>query len=138
MRLAATSILITIVTCNIGCAPKSIRASQLSSSLRSLESYASEVELLIEYIQAGKATEQYERGHLLYLADQVRDASQELDAPAGPGLDLPLATSRQQYQLLQDQILLVSVNFGDPVALASIQENLKSIQEASDRARRRL
>jgi hypothetical protein len=136
MRSMLTVGLIAILSCLIDCAPKSINPSELSSDLRSLSSYAAEAELFIEYLEAGKATKEFARGHVSYLIKAVRQTSKELEiVRASPNLAFRLAGCRQQYIFLSDQLARLSQNLSDPRTLADVKNVIKRIREASDQER---
>jgi len=138
-RLRPTStILIILVGCLTSCTQKPITVSDLAASLRSLHSYAAETALFIDYVEAGKATMQYAHAHLIYVAEEVKDANAKINTHAESGLDLPLAECREQYKLLAQQLERLSKHLDDPLTLADVKQQVQHIQEVSDRTRRGL
>jgi len=128
--------LIAILSCLVGCAPRSINPSELSSDLRSLSSYAAEAELFIEYLDAGKATKEFAQGHICYLIKAVQKTSKEIETVRAPAsLEFRLAGCRQQHVFLSAQLTRLAQNLGDRPTLADVKSSIKRIREASDQAR---
>jgi hypothetical protein len=136
--LLSSTVLIILIGLLSGCAPKLVTVSELASNLRSLHSQAAETSLFIEYVEAGKATSQYVRAHVIYVAEEAREASEKINAHAEPRLDLPLAECRQQYRLLARQLERLCKHLDDPFTLADVKQKLQQIQEVSDQIRRGL
>ena len=122
--------MLAALVCLAGCARKPVTASELSSELTSIESNASESELFIQELRAGKMTGPFARAHTTYLAVEIADARQKLDsAPAGSGLEQKLAETRDQVRLLSDQVTRLSSSLNQPRQLDEIEQNIKRIHD---------
>ncbi len=129
----AAAILITALT---GCGPHALDSKDLSSSLHATASLAAETDVFIQYVQSGQASPTFARTHADYLARELDDERETLDAAR---VDARLRPALTLCRAQQDQLGLelgrLELALQNPDQLAQIAARVRNIGTAVSQAR---
>jgi hypothetical protein len=119
-----------------GCGTKAITRADLSSDFRELVSHASEAELFIEQVQAGKITAPFARAHAQYLAEQSNKAGEELnEVRSSPEIEQEFADYRRSLKSLSEQMNRLPGIIDNPTELTAARSALQTIRNGADKSR---
>ena len=115
---------------------KTISSDQLRSNLTSAASFAAETETFIDYVLKNRATREYARGHIEYLANEVNRSAKELhqaspDATTRQGLQ----TCQAQLDLLATELTAVRSGIENPEILAAAKARITRIRRVIEQAK---
>lgn len=104
-----------------GCSSqKVLTQDDLRSELLSANSYASEVEMFIDYIRQGRATTRFTEAHAAQLADEIGNSRKELDTETPQPATRELFEScKAQLDFLRRELSLVPTLMGNDNLLRS-------------------
>jgi hypothetical protein len=133
---AAKPLFLTVLLLLISCSyQKTMDLDEVRSYLISAVSFASEAEMLIDYIRQNRATRQYADGHLAYLADEVERSSKDLHATLTTvSTTEKIEQCRAELDTLANELSAVRLHIDDPGALAVIREHVDEVRLALERA----
>ena len=97
---------------------KVLTADDLRSELFSASSYASEVEMFIDYVRQGKATKRFAHAHALQLAQEIAHSEQELaDVTPRPQDAKSFQSCRAELDFLRRELPIIPLLIGNDDAL---------------------
>lgn len=128
-QFAALGLIATVLSsCS---SQKTITTDQFDSDLRTALSLCAESQLFVEYVQEGKSTDAFRRGHVEYLeqlaTDQLREAEQ---AAPDKAIETSFRVYVEQLRALSDQLQLLKTTKPQQVAFLKIRTNIAAIERA--------
>lgn len=104
---------------------KILTPDDLRSELMSANSYASEVEMFIDYVRKGQATKHFAEAHVLQLTKEIRHSEQELAAATPqPQAAKPFESCRAQFEFLRHELPIIPALMGNNDALQAEHEKV--------------
>jgi hypothetical protein len=132
-RLTAVLLLFACTGCSRN---KVITPDDLKSHLTSAMSFASEEEMFIDYIRAGRSTRNYAEQHAAYLDAEIARLADELaKAVPQPATESALQQCRIQLNQLRNELWNVRIHRGDQNALAASKSRLEKIRRDLEQAK---
>jgi hypothetical protein len=115
---------------------KNISTDELRSKVLSAISVASETELLIDQIENGHITEQFQIGHSSYLRKEAAELSQELGQAQTDSADADkLHICSEQLNLLVRELTALKLQSDDEAAVAASRKRVKAIRTSLETAK---
>ena len=91
-------------------------------------SIAAETNTFIDYVEQKRATSQYAKAHLEYLASELRDTTKELsDALPPADAEAQFTTAREELQALASRLDQLRRNIDQPGQLAREKDQLAAL-----------
>jgi|SRR6185437_7170379 len=135
MTRSLTAILLLLVC--IGCSrKKTLTPDDLKSQLTRAISFASEEEMFVDYLHAGRATSKFAEQHAAYLDAEIERSVDEL-AKAVPqsGTQSALQRCRIQLNQLRQELWNVRTHRDDKNALSAIKARVEEIRRDLEQAK---
>jgi hypothetical protein len=101
---------------------------EVRSHLTSAVSFASEGEMLIDYIRQNRATRPYADGHLAYLADEVERSAKELHETSITTASEQVERCRAELDRLASELTAARLDIDNSAALTMHREHLDDIR----------
>ena len=134
MRKLTAVLLLLVCT---GCSrKKTLTPDELKSQLTSAISFASEEEMFVDYIRAGRATSNFAEQHAAYLDAEIQRSADEL-AKAVPqsGTQSALQLCRIQLNQLREELWNVRTQREDNNALSATKARVEEIRRDLEQAK---
>src|SRR5690348_13245632 len=135
MMQRLTAVLLMLVC--TGCSrKKTLTSDDLKSQLTRAISFASEEEMLVDYLHAGRATSNFAEQHAAYLDAEIQRSAGEL-AKAVPqsGTQSALQRCRIQLNQLRGELWNVRIHRGDKNALSASEARVEEIRRDLEQAK---
>jgi hypothetical protein len=104
------------------------------SHLTTAVSFASEAEMVIDYIRQHRVTRQYADGHLAYLTEEVDRSAQELHEISTTTAREQVEQCRAELDRLASELSAARLNIDDTGALAAHRERVDEIRLSLEQA----
>ena len=132
-RLTAVLLLLVCTACT---RTKTLTSEDLKSQLTRAISFASEEEMFVDYIRAGRATSNFAEQHAAYLDAEIQRSADEL-AKAVPQWRTQAALQRCRIQLnqLRQELWNVRTHRDDKNALSAIKARVEEIRRDLEQAK---
>ena len=130
-----TAVLLLVVS--TGCSrKKTLTSDELKSQLTRAVSFASEEEMFVDYIRAGRATSNFAEQHAAYLDAEIQRSADEL-AKAVPeqGTQSALRRCRIQLNQLREELWNVRKHREDKNALSTSKARVEEIRRDLEQAK---
>jgi len=132
-RLTAVLLLLVWTGCS---QKKTLTSDELKSQLTRAISFASEEEMFVDYIRAGRATSNFAEQHAAYLDAEIQRSADEL-AKAVPqsGTQAALQRCRIQLNQLREELWKVRMQREDKNALSASEARVEEIRRDLEQAK---
>jgi hypothetical protein len=132
---AGKPLFLTALLLLISCShQKTMDLDEVRSYLSSAVSFASEAEMVVDYIRQNRATRQYADGHLAYLADEIERSAKELHETSTTAItEEKIEQCRAELDTLANELSAVRLQVDNPDALAANRERIDEIRLALER-----
>jgi hypothetical protein len=132
-RLTAVLLLLVCTGCS---RKKTLSPDELKSQLTRAISFASEQEMFVDYIRAGRATSNFAEQHTAYLDAEIQRSADEL-AKAVPQLGTQSALQRCRIQLnqLRGELWKMRTHREDKNALSASKARVEEIRRDLEQAK---
>lgn len=139
-KVANAPILLTALLLLASCSrQKTVSADELRSDLTEAISVAAEAETFLDYVSQGRATANYAKGHIQYLAEEANRSAKELrQAAPEASTEKVFPRSREQVDSLVHEIDTLRATIDRPQAIADSRQKISSIRAALEQAKARL
>ncbi len=125
-RLTAVLLLLVCTGCS---RKKTLTSDDLKSQLTQAISFASEEEMFVDYLRAGRATSNFAEQHAAYLDAEVERSADELaKAVPQPGTQSALQLCRIQLNQLREELWSVRTHGEDKNALSAAKARVEEIR----------
>jgi hypothetical protein len=132
-RLTAVLLLLVCTGCS---RKKSLTSDELKSQLTRAISFASEEEMFVDYIRAGRATSNFAEQHAAYLDAEIERSADELaNAVPPPGTQSALQRCRMQLNQLREELWKVRIHWDDNNALSTAKAHVEEIRRDLEQAK---
>jgi hypothetical protein len=137
MTRRLTALLLLLLLALTGCSrKKTLTPDDLKSQLTSAISFASEEEMFIDYIRAGRATSNFAEQHAAYLDAEIERSADELNkAVPESGTGSELQRCRIQLNQLREELWKVGIHRGDSNALSASKARVEAIRHDLEQAK---
>ena len=135
MTRRLTAVLLLLVS--TGCSrKKTLTPDDLKSQLTRAISFASEEEMFVDYIRAGRATSNFAEQHAAYLDAEIQRSADELaKAVPQPGTQSALQRCRIQLNQLREELWKVRIHREDKTALSATKARVEEIRRDLEQAK---
>ena len=132
-RLTAVLLLLASTGCS---RKKTLTSDDLKSQLTKAISFASEVEMFVDYLHANRATSNFAEQHAAYLDAEIERSADEL-AKAVPPSRTQSALQRCRIQLnqLREELWKVRIHWDDNNALSTAKAHVEEIRRDLEQAK---
>lgn len=128
MYKAAALALVVLATLTSCSRQEHLTRDELKSKLRLAASIAAETNTFIDYVEQKRATSQYAKAHLEYLASELRDTTKELsDALPPADAEAQFTAAREELQALASRLDQLRRNIDQPGQLAREKDQLAAL-----------
>ena len=132
-RLTAVLLLLVCTGCS---RKKTLTSDDLKSQLTKAISFASEVEMFVDYLHANRATSNFAEQHAAYLDAEIERSADELaNAVPPPGTQSALQRCRMQLNQLREELWKVRIHWDDNNALSTAKAHVEEIRRDLEQAK---
>jgi hypothetical protein len=132
-RLTAVLLLLASTGCS---RKKTLTSDDLKSQLTKAISFASEVEMFVDYLHANRATSNFAEQHAAYLDAEIERSADELaNAVPPPGTQSALQCCRIQLNQLREELWKVRIHREDKDALSATKARVEEIRRDLEQAK---
>ena len=135
MTRRLTAVLLLLVS--TGCSrQKTLTSDELKSQLTVAISFASEEEMFVDYLHAGRATSNFAEQHADYLDAEIQRSADELtNAVPQSGTESALQRCRIQLNQLREELWNVRIHREDKNALSATKARVEEIRRDLEQAK---